>query len=55
MHLLLYLPKDIQMIDGFLKNTLKWRREQKLEMARRVHEIYPLVTPELVESYAKDS
>lgn len=54
-HLLCYLPKDRQMIDGFLENTLKWRREQKLEMARRVHEIYPLVTPELVESYAKDS
>lgn len=54
-HLLCYLPKDRQMIDGFLKNTLKWRREQKLEMARRVHEIYPLVTPELVEAYAKDS
>lgn len=54
-HLLCYLPKDRQMIDAFLENTLRWRREQKLEMARRVHELYPLVTPELVEKYARNS
>lgn len=54
-HMLCYLPKDREKLEVFLKKTLKNRREQKLEMAEKIQKLYPCLTPQLVESYAKDS
>ena len=54
-HMLCYRPKDREGLQAFLDVTLKNRRRQKLAMAAKVQEIYPLLTPELVEKYARDS
>lgn len=54
-HMLCYLPKNREVLENFLKKTLKSRREQKLEMAAKLQKLYPCLTPELVEAYAKDS
>lgn len=54
-HMLCYLPKKRDVLEAFLKNTLKNRREQKLEMAAKLRKLYPFLTSRLIEAYAKDS
>lgn len=54
-HMLCYRPRDREGLQAFLDITLKNRRRQKLAMAAKVQEIYPLLTPEMVEEYARNS
>ncbi len=54
-HMLCYLPKNREVLEHFLNQTLKKRREQKLKMAEKIQKLYPCLTPQLVEDYARDS
>ena len=54
-HMLCYCPKDREVLAGFLSKTLENRRQQKLEMTDKIQKIYPFLTREVVETYAKDS
>ena len=54
-HMLCYRPKDRAGLQSFLDVTLENRRRQKLAIAANVQKKYPLVTPALVEEYARQS
>ena len=54
-HMLCYRPKDREGLQSFLDVTLENRRRQKLAIAANVQKKYPLVTPALVEEYARQS
>ena len=54
-HMLCYRPKDRAGLQSFLDVTLENRRQQKLAIAANVQKKYPLVTPALVEEYARQS
>ena len=54
-HMLCYRPEDQEGLQSFLNVTLENRRQQKLAIAANVQKKYPLVTPRLVEEYARQS
>lgn len=54
-HILGYYPKYPDILESFLAKTLLNRKEQKLEMIKKIQEYYPLVELKHVERYAKMS
>ncbi len=54
-HILCYLPENVELLSRFLQSTLDNRRTQKLEMIQKIQKIYPLLELEHVFRYAKNS
>lgn len=54
-HMLCYCPKDEDGLQRFMDDTLKRRRQQKLQMAWKISRLYPGFTVEAVEQQALES
>lgn len=54
-HILCYYPENTALLEEFLCTTLVNRRTQKLEMIKKVQEIYPLLELDHVLRYARYS
>ncbi len=54
-HILCYLPDNMEVLQEFFDKTLEGRRKQKMEMLSRVQKLYPLLEKERVLMYASES